>query len=314
MLETYTTILLSLFPLFLIAGCGAFFRHHRWYERGADNSISWLLVHFFMPLLIFDAIVSNDHIESFSAIYEAAAVGFFVTSSGFILARMYAKKWLSKRNPAIFSIAAGLFNYGFLPIPLIMIFSTREVLATLFLFNIGVEIAVWTVGMYVLYSNAESVEPRMIWKKIFSPPLIAVFLSVVLYSPMKVLYSFHGIHKTIHMLSQSTIPLAFLLLGAMIYEYLPSLSTLKIQKNELIAAAILRMCIFPLGFVCLGFVLPVDQSLKTVLYIQAAMPSAVLPIVFAQRVGYDVDLAVGIVLCTTLLGLFSIPLFFSFIF
>jgi malate permease and related proteins len=52
-------------------------------------------------------------------------------------------------------------------------------------------------------------------------------------------------------------------------------------------------------------------ELRRVLYIQAAMPSAVFPIILARHYGGDPATAVRVVVATSVLGLITIPLWLA---
>ncbi len=58
--------------------------------------------------------------------------------------------------------------------------------------------------------------------------------------------------------------------------------------------------------------LPASVELKQVLVLQAAMPSAVFPIVMSSHYGGDPPTALRVVLGTALLGLLTIPLWIKF--
>ena len=51
-----------------------------------------------------------------------------------------------------FAFAVGIYNYGYIPIPLVDQLFGADALAVLFVHNIGCELAIWTVGMMVMVS------------------------------------------------------------------------------------------------------------------------------------------------------------------
>ena len=72
------------------------------------------------------------------------------------------------------------------------------------------------------------------------------------------------------------------------------------------------MGILPLGFLALARYLPLTAELKQVIVLQAAMPSAVFPIVMAKHYGGDSPTALRVVLGTSAVGLLTIPLWIQF--
>jgi malate permease and related proteins len=71
---------------------------------------------------------------------------------------------------------------------------------------------------------------------------------------------------------------------------------------------VLRLAIIPLAFLAAAAWLPVTPELRSVLIIQAAMPSAVFNIVIARHYGGHAPTAVQVVIATTLVSLATTPL------
>jgi malate permease and related proteins len=64
----------------------------------------------------------------------------------------------------------------------------------------------------------------------------------------------------------------------------------------------------PLAIIGLALVLPCSIELKRVLVVQAAMPSAMVPVILARLYGGHPRTAVQIVVGTTAVGILTIPL------
>jgi predicted permease len=73
-------------------------------------------------------------------------------------------------------------------------------------------------------------------------------------------------------------------------------------------ACLIRLGILPLLFLGGAFLLSGPVELRRVMVLQAAMPSAVFPIIMARHYGGDSITAVRVVVVTTVLGLITIPL------
>ena len=74
----------------------------------------------------------------------------------------------------------------------------------------------------------------------------------------------------------------------------------------------LRLGVLPVLFLLLAKLLPLPDDLKRVVIVQAAMPAGILPLVIAKHYGGRPLTAVQIVIGTTVLGLFLIPLWLRF--
>ena len=74
----------------------------------------------------------------------------------------------------------------------------------------------------------------------------------------------------------------------------------------------LRLGVLPLVLLGITALIPAGPALRCVLVVQAAMPSAVFPIVLAKIHDGDMPTALRVVLGTSLVGLVTIPLWLSF--
>jgi predicted permease len=174
--------------------------------------------------------------------------------------------------------------------------------------------ALWTLGLAVLTGHGLAGG----WKKIVNAPLVALLLALVL--------NFLGLYITIppaanlpgrvvltaiSWLGQSAIPLALLLIGAIVADQLNDARGGKALRVVGVAALV-RLGIMPVLFLLLARFLPCSLEFKRVLLLQGAMPSAVLPIVLTKHWGGDPRTGLQVVLGTSLLGLVTIPLWIHF--
>jgi malate permease and related proteins len=202
-----------------------------------------------------------------------------------------------------FALAVGIANYGYLPLPIMEAIWGPESRGVLLVHNVGVEIAIWTVGVLVL--SGQSL--REGWRKLVSPILITLALAVVCNLTQLAPLLPVVITTTIHALGVCAIPLGLIMTGVNLAQYLN-------EPRELFgarvsgAAIVLRLGVLPMLVLALAKFLPCSLELKRVLVVQAAMPTAVIPIIIARLYGGHPKTAVQIVLGTTALGIFVIPL------
>jgi len=105
---------------------------------------------------------------------------------------------------------------------------------------------------------------------------------------------------------QSMIPLGLIMTGVSIQPHVGEWGKL-VAPRVLLGAAAVRLLVLPLVFFAVARFGPFSPELKRILVIQAAMPSAVIPIIVARVYGGQPLVAVQIVLGTTAVGLFTIP-------
>ncbi len=109
------------------------------------------------------------------------------------------------------------------------------------------------------------------------------------------------------MLGGCAIPLALLLIGATILDYWDEVGTMA-RGSIITGACMIRLLLLPILFLAMARWLPCSLELKRVIVIEAAMPSAVFPIVMAKHYKGDIGIALQVVLGSSIIGLLTIPL------
>ena len=276
----------------------------------ADETILWLLINLFTPCLIVDSFLGNEALDKLSNLIIAPILGFSTVIIGIILSSVCAQflGFAKREQERTFVACVSLYNYGYIPIPIIMLFFSKEILGMLFVYNVGLEIAMWTLG-YIALTGKVSLRGSL--KRVFTPPLIAIVISLAVNAWFNENPLPFSLARIIHMIGQATIPMALLLVGATVYDHISSFKNLDAIK-PVAAGVLLRLFFIPLIFVAMAFYLPIPESLKVVLCVQAGMPSAVLPIVLVRLYGGDLQLAIRIIVATSVLCLITLPAWLSF--
>jgi malate permease and related proteins len=301
----------ALIPLLLVMVLGGWFRHLGKMDSHGDSTILWLVIHLLSPCLIIDSILGNRSLDNLGNVIVAPLVGFATVLIGVFLAYFGARAGgiKSREQMGTFISCVSLYNYGYFPVPIIMAFFDRDILGMLFLFNVGLETALWTVGVISLTgASLSSIKTNI--KHIINPPLLAVIFSLIVNA------IFHGnplpfgATRIIHMLGQATIPMALLVVGATVFDHVPHIQFFK-PFPPLLSSLVFRLFFIPLTFIALAYYLPLPLPLKTVLCIQAGMPSAVLPIIMIRQYGGDLQLAIRIIVASNVVAMITMPLWLS---
>ena len=305
---SFFDLFFAIVPLFLVGVMGMWFRKHGAMAIHADTTMLWLLINLFTPCLIIDSFLGNKALVDINSVSVAPILGFITVVIGLALSYLALRFLkLQTNQQGTFALCVSLYNYGYFPIPLIMLFFDKSVLGMLFVFNVGLEFAVWTLGLMTLTGRSSLLTSL---KQALTPPLIAVVFSFIVNlwtegEPLPL-----GVSRVIHMIGQATIPMALLLVGATIYDYAPTMRDSH-PVVPVIVGVVLRLLVIPLIFLGMAVFLPMPRDLKTVLCIQAGMPSAVFPIILVKRYGGDPQLAIRIIVATSLLCLFTMPAWVS---
>ena len=196
----------------------------------------------------------------------------------------------------------------------------------LILHNVGVEVALWSVGIYIIAGAGDG---RGRWRKaLTSGPLIAVLASIV----VRQTGLYRSIPPSLSMAIESVggvaIPLGLLLSGAIIVDFLVKPNSERTNgertKDErtqggglsvIFAGITVRQFALPIFLLGVGWLVGRSAStqtdLQTVMMLQAAMPAAVFPIVLVRLYGQDTETALRVVLWTSLLGMIAIPVWIA---
>jgi len=302
---SYGELLLLILPVFALIGIGLGARLAGWMTAEADASLLRLVVNVLYPALIFRSVLGNPALADARNVVLPPVIG-FVTMAGCILLALgigRALGYAAGRGLRTFAFAAGIFNYGYIPIPLIEDLFGADSLGVLMVHNVGCELAVWTVGILVL----SGLSPREGWRKLLSGPLVALLaagLGNVTGLDERMPAALDGVIEGV---GACAIPLGLIVIGASLAEYLGKPSKL-VSPRVTPNAVALRLLVFPGLMLGLAKVLPASTELKQVMIVQAAMPAGIMPIVLAKHYGGKPLTAVQVVLGTTAVGVFTIPL------
>ena len=300
-------VLSAVLPVFFLALIGIVLRRIRWLTEEADATLLRLVVNVLTPCLIFDKVLGNRALQRAENLFIPPLIGF----GGIVLGIGIC--WLFRRRVGLktdseqrtFALVAGLQNYGYVPFPLVlMLFANHpDTPGVLFIHNLGVDIAMWTLGLITLGHATGPGE----WRKLINAPLVAVVLSLLINTFEAAHWVPRPLSITASMLGACAFPLGILLTGAMMADQIRQLHPSR-ATGILIWSAIFRLGVIPALMLGIARILPCSVEIKRVIVVQAAMPAGVFPIVLSRLYGGDPATAVRIVAGTTILSLITIPL------
>ena len=302
------TVLNAVIPIFGIMVIGLLIRKLNWLTEEADQSMLRVTVNLLLPCLILDKALGNPALAHTGNLLAAPLVGFGTTAAGMCIA-LAVQRWLGlteQREKRTFALTVGMYNYGYIPVPLALLLFDDKTVGVLFVHNVGVEITLWTLGLMLLTGGG-----TWDWRKVINAPLAAIVLALTLNGVGADAHIPEVIRTAVSWLGQCTIPLALILIGAVIADHLHEFHSAS-GWRVISTAVVLRIGLLPLLFLLLAKFLPVTDELKRVIVLQAAMPSATLPIVMSKLYKGDAPTAVRVVISTSVVGLVTIPLWLRF--
>lgn len=303
-------IFTAVVPIFFIIFLGYAARRRQLHTEAAESSLMKIITQLLYPCLILSFVVGNPSLQQVNGVLIPPLIGFSTTVIGYACC-LLAFRFVctgNKKQSRTFAFCTGLPNYGYFPIPIVAQLFDRETMGILLVHNIGVEVALWSVGVGYLMASSPA---KGLCLRIFNPPILALFIGVLI--------NFSGCAssvpasclETFELLGQCAIPLGLLLIGASFYTLI---KTDGLQTNWRIPllALVLRTGLLPLFFFVFIYFTTLPQTLNQVLIVQAAMPCAVFPIVLTRLYQGATAIACKVVLSTTLMGFISIPFWIHF--
>ncbi len=303
-------ILQSVLPMYGLIMLGGLLRKTKVLAPEADSSLMKLVINCLYPLLIIDNILTSESVKDAKLILWTLPVGFCIIVFGILIAKGLATVAGIPKGPErnTFATTSGIQNYGFAAVPIIMALFHSDLLGVQFVHSLGVEIALWTFGIATLQGKRlQGI------KAVFTPPVLAVIIGLALvYSGLGDLIiqssTLSPAVTVVNWLGACSFPMALMLVGATLAdEFRNSLPTLRVGLTSTLA----RLIILPAMILTAIWLIPFPRELATVLVVQAAMPSAVMPIVLSRIYGGHPATAVQVVMTTQLLGIITIPLWIT---
>ena len=301
-MPTYFDLLGIVAPVFVLLAIGWLLRRVGWMEAAADASMLRFGVYVLYPCLIADTILGNSAVTNLRNVAFPAIVGGGTVLLGFAMSALAARLLrLGRPHPSrTFAFTTGLFNYGFIPIPLIQALFDRATMGVLFTYTLGVEFALWSVGIALL-SGRSGVAG---WTAALNAPVLSILISLALNFLGAPIPRF--LQTAVHNLGDCAFPVQLVLTGASLADIVRRGWQRGLGCN-VIAASAVRLVALPALMLGIAYAIH-STELQRVAVVQAAMPCAMLPVILARHYEADVDLAGWTVIVTTAIGLFTIPL------
>lgn len=311
-MNEFVILATAVIPITLIVAAGGLARRIGILSEEADRSLLALCINFLIPALIFDTILGNARLREWNNLLLPPIVGFCASSAGIGLAWV-AARWSGVTTAAgrrAFAVTTGLQNYLYYALPLTALLFDQGTVGVMFVHNLGVETVLWTVAMAVL--SAQGLTRS--WRGALNPPVISIVTALGLNLVQAHFISLQSLLRpggviltTAHNLGQCAVPLALLLIGAMVADHWHDLRAP--SSGRIVSGALLvRFAILPVMYLVIARILPCSIELKRVLAVQGTMPSAMFPVILTRQHNGDSRLALQIVLATTVASLLMIPI------
>jgi len=267
----FFSLLSTVAPVFLVIVAGYAAYRVGWLSPEADTSLLRVVVNLLYPCLILHTVLAKAAVMSTANIVQPPIAGFVTVAFGFIASYATAPLFgiVDSRQRRTFAFTTGIYNYGYIALPVVQSLFGPGAATILFIHNVGVEAALWTVGIMMLAGTS----PRHAWKHIFTPPVVAIAAALTLYFCGASRWMPEFILSAIQVLGAAAIPLGLVITGATFADQARGLPN-RSDAMLIFGGCFLRLGLLPLSLLALARWLPASLELRQVIMVQAAMPSA----------------------------------------
>ena len=294
-------VVASVLPVYLLIVAGVVLRWTGIVRKEHDDGVMRVVYTIMLPCFMLDKILGSAVLKSGAVVVSSLVIGFGLILVGIAIGVVVGRLIGLERGTGMrtFALASGSQNFGFTAAPVVEILWSTGALAILFVHNIGVELAMWSVGVMIM-----SGERGVPWRKLINGPVIAVIGGLLLVACGWDSYCVGPARKAMSMIGIGAFPLAIVITGCTIMDLVVAE---KPTWKIICGASLVRLVLAPIAFLTAARFLPIATELRQVLVVQAAMPAAMTPIMLARLYGGRPAIAVQIVVFTTALSLVSLP-------
>jgi predicted permease len=276
-------------PVFLLIAAGFVFAH---WKKISLAAVTEIVVYLGTPSLVFSSLASKPLFAGDIIELSAGILLIFVAVG--LLIRLYFLLWsFSSRG---FTLPTLFMNAGNMGIPLALFAFGQEGMQRATLLYVIITFLQYSLGIYILNGRGN-------WTEIFRLPLIYAAIAGISFNLAQIKIP-ELLLQPVIMLGQATIPIMLLSLGYRLHE------VESLQLGHALGGALLR--IFG-GFAAANIavhLISAEGVNRQVLLLYGALPAAVVNFILTEKYRQDPGLAASIVVLSTFISVFTIPLVF----
>ncbi len=286
----------NILPIFFVAGLGAILR--RWLQLD-KKTLSRTTLYVLSPCLVFSSLASTQLDGS-----ELAKIGLFAlmmaAAMGIVTGIFGRAARLNRKETAAVMLGVIFANNGNYGLTINQLRYGEPGLARAIIYFTVITLITYTAGALIASSGSTNLRESV--KKLLKlPAFYAPWLAILFYSQEWELPS--GLMRGIEIAGAGAIPVMLLVLGM-------QMADLKQTQhlNMALPAMGLRLCVAPVIGLGVAALLGMNGISRNVSLLQASMPTAVVTIILATEFDALPELVTTIVVISTIVSLFTIPL------
>lgn len=307
-LEVFKNTSLAIMQIFILGALGYILTKKNIIAEAGVKLLSRLVVEVTLPAMIFYQLVKDFRFDLYPQWWIFPLFSFAVTAFGLGVGYLFSLFVSGRPYKQQFIGLVAFQNSAYLPLALITALippgKTDTLLTFLFLFLLGFNLLVWSLGVYILSAHENT---KFELGSLFSPPVIAVIAGLVLawlgvsrFIPITVL-------KPVYMIGECTLPLALFVVGG-------NLALIKlnhVHKKAITLMVLAKLVVLPAAGFFLVMALRVPALAGFLIIMQLAVPPATSLSVITRHYKKDDILISQGVFFGHILAMVTVPLFLS---
>jgi len=276
-------------PVFLLIAAGFVFAH---WKKISLAAVTEIVVYLGTPSLAFSSLASKPLFAGDIIELSAGILLIFIVVG--LLIRLYFL--LCSFSSRGFTLPTLFMNAGNMGIPLALFAFGQEGMQRATLLYVIITFLQYSLGIYILNGRSN-------WTEIFRLPLIYAAIAGILFNLAQIQIP-ELLLQPVLMLGQATIPIMLISLGYRLHE------VESLQLGHALGGALLR--IFG-GFAAANIavhLISAEGVNRQVLLLYGALPAAVVNFILTEKYRQDPGLAASIVVLSTFISVFTIPIVF----
>ncbi len=279
-------------PLFIVIAAGLVISSR---TEISEDTLSRVLVDFFMPLLVF--------ISLYESTVSVTDMGDLMGTVVFIAAAQYLCVWIYGRITGKdirgMALSVLFMNSGFIGFPLMQLWGGAEAMNIEIVWDQFSTIMLFTLGFVILGGGFS----RKGLGSTFKSPILWAAVLGFLFNLMQVPVP-DTVLKVCRFAGAAAPPLAAFVVGVSLSSRRP------VINQQVVWGVFIRMGAgLALGLAAIG-IFHLKGTLATVTLVSAALPAAVFSYVLPSRYGVDASISQSIVVISTVLSILTVPLSF----
>ncbi|MCY4063770.1 MAG: AEC family transporter [Chloroflexi bacterium] len=295
----------NMIPVLAIAAVGIVLRRRLHVDPAM---VSRMMFYVFAPALAFDAVFTSDisggdflrvYLGTLALMAAVGAIAFLVLRG--LHAAVPARDTINSREFATALVATFVFNGANFGLSIVSFAFGAEALTYAVIIYIAGSTVAWTLGPYVSSGGAASMLKSI--KSVLRTPVVYALALALALKAAGISDLPPALSRTSQLLADASIPLMLVLLGLQLGGF---------RKPDrwplLLTGTAIRLLLAPLIAIAGAALLNLDGAARAAFILQAGMPTAVLTLILAYEFDTDRELALNLIMTTTLLSPISLTL------